>query len=122
MDIATYTRMINKTEDYIETNLDKRITLSDVAKNVHVSEYHFHRLFSTYSKEMLKQFITRIKMERSAIYLAINLEISITEIAFMYGYNSSSSYNKAFKKHYGISPREFRKKQEWKRNRKQPDV
>lgn len=122
MDIATYTRLINKTEDYIETNLDKRITLSDVANNVHVSEYHFHRLFSTYSKETLKQFISRIKMERSAIYLAINFEISITKIAFMYGYNSSSSYNKAFKKHYGISPTEFRKKQEWKRNRKEPDV
>ncbi|MCR3921585.1 MAG: helix-turn-helix domain-containing protein [Firmicutes bacterium] len=54
-------------------------------------------LFSKYSSETLKQFITRIKMERSAIFLAINSEISVTEIAFKYGYNSSSSYNKAFK-------------------------
>ena len=122
MNIDDYTRIINKTEDYIETNLDNRITLSDVAKNVNYSEHHFHRLFSKYSSETLNQFITRIKMERSAIYLAINSEISITEIAFKYGYNSSSSYNKAFKKHHGMSPTEFRKEQDLKRNSKQPDV
>jgi len=122
MNIDDYTRLINKTEDYIEINLDKQITLSDAAKNVNFSEHHFHRLFSKYSNETLKQFTTRIKMERSAIYLAINSEICITEIAFRYGYNSSSSYNKAFKKHYGMSPTEFRKEQERKRNNKLTDV
>lgn len=122
MSIDDYRRQINKTEDYIEINLDKKITLSDVAKNVNISEYHFHRLFSKYSTETLKQFTTRIKMERSAIYLVINSEISITEIAFRYGYNSSSSYNKAFKKHYGMSPTEFRKEQERKRNNKLTNV
>lgn len=74
MNFDDYTRLINKTEDYIEINLGKQITLSDAAKNVNFSEYHFHRLFSKYSSETLKQFITRIKMERSAIYLAINSE------------------------------------------------
>lgn len=118
MNVDDYTRLINKTEDYIEINLDKRVTLSDVAKNVNFSEYHFHRLFSKYSSETLKQYITRIKMERSAIYLAVDSEVSIIEIAFKYGYNSSSSYNKAFKKKYGISPTEFRKEQERKRNGK----
>ncbi|MDP3387316.1 MAG: helix-turn-helix transcriptional regulator [Eubacteriales bacterium] len=122
MNIDDYKRLINKTEDYIETNLDKRITLTDVANNANFSEYHFHRIFSKFSNETLKQFITRIKMERSAIYLAINSDISITEIAFQYGYSCSSSYNKVFKKHYGVSPTEFRKEQEWKRNIKQPDV
>ena len=116
------TRIINKTEDYIEINLGEQISLSDAAKNVNFSMYHFHRLFSKYSSETLKQFVARIKMERSAIYLAINSEISITEIAFKYGYNSSSSYNKAFKKHHGMSPTEFRKEQDLKRNSKQPDV
>ncbi len=118
MNFDDYTRLINKTEDYIEINLGKQITLSDAAKNVNFSEYHFHRLFSKYSNETFKQFITRIKMERSAIYLATYSKISITEIAYKYGYNSSSSYNKAFKKHFGMSPTEFRKEQERKRNNK----
>ena len=122
MSIDHYRRLINKTEDYIETNLNHKITLSDVANNVNISEFHFHRLFSKYSTEALRQFITRIKMERSAIFLAINSEISITEIAFKYGYSSSSNYNKAFKKHYSISPTEFRKEQERKRTNILADV
>lgn len=116
MNYDNYIRLINKTEDYIEDNLDRQVTLKDAASNVNFSEYHFHRLFSKYSKETLNQFILRIKMERSAIYLVINSKIRITEIAFKYGYNSSSSYNKAFKKHFGMSPTAFRKEQEWKRN------
>lgn len=122
MNTEEYTRLINKTEDYIEINLDKQITLADVAKNANFSEYHFHRLFSKYSHETLKQFITRIKMERSAVYLAVDREISITEIAMKYGYSSSSSYNKAFKKHYGISPSDFRKEQERKSKSRSPVI
>ena len=110
MNYDDYVRLINKTEDFIEINLNHQITLADVAKYVNFSEFHFHRLFTKYSEETLNQFVTRIKMERSAVYLAVNTEISITDIAFNYGYNSSSSYNKAFKKHYGVSPTEFRKR------------
>lgn len=107
-----YTRMINKTEDYIEDNLDKKINLKELADNVYLTEYHFHRIFKKYSKENLHEFITRIKMERSAIYLVINKNITITEIAYKYGYADSSSYCRAFKKYYKKTPTEYRKEQE----------
>jgi AraC family transcriptional regulator len=81
MNFDDYTRLINKTEDYIESKLGKQISLSETAKNDNFSEYHFHRLFSKYSSETLKQFITRIKMERSAIYLATLLREPHTEMA-----------------------------------------
>lgn len=103
-----YQVLINKAEDYIENNLSKRIKLEDIANAVGLSQYHFHRIFHTHSKETIAQFITRIKMERSGIYLVVNKEISITEIAYRYGYCDASSYNKAFRKHYHCSPSEFR--------------
>lgn len=103
-----YQILINKAEDYIENNLSKRIKLEDIADAVGLSQYHFHRIFHTYSKETIAQFINRIKMERSSIYLVVNKEISITKMAYRYGYCDASSYNKAFKKHYGCSPSEYR--------------
>ncbi|HET6785984.1 MAG TPA: AraC family transcriptional regulator [Erysipelotrichaceae bacterium] len=103
-----YHTLINKAEDYIENNLDKKITLDEIAFNVGLSKYHFHRIFKQNSTETLSQFITRIKMERSGIYLVVNAEISITEIAYRYGYCDASSYNKAFNKHYGMNPSAFR--------------
>ncbi|WP_101773747.1 helix-turn-helix domain-containing protein [Peptostreptococcus faecalis] len=107
-----YIRIINKTEDYIENNLDKKITLKELSKNVNYTEFHFHRIFKSYSKETLNQFINRIKMERSSIFLVVNQKISITDISYRYGYSDSSSYCRAFKKHFGISPSKFRKKQD----------
>lgn len=110
-----YVWLLNKAEDYIETHLSEKIVLEDIAKELNISKYHFHRIFSKYSNETLNEFITRIKMERSAMYLAVNPTISITQIALNYGYSESSSYNRAFKKHFGISPLQFRKEQEMSR-------
>ena len=107
-----YNWVINKAEDYIENHLSEKITLSDIALNLGISEYHFHRIYRKNGAETLNQFITRIKMERSAIYLAVNKKTTVTEIAFRYGYNDSSSYNRAFRKHFGFSPTQFRKEQE----------
>ena len=104
-----YIKLINKTEDYIENNLDKKITLDDLAKNINISKFYFHRIFKNYSQETINQFIRRIKMERSALFLTIRKDIPITEIALRYGYSDSSAYNKVFKQYYGMSPLEYRK-------------
>lgn len=114
--VKKYTWLINKAEDYIETHLSEKITLTDISNELGISKYHFHRIFSQGSNETLSDFITRIKMERSAVYLSVNLEITVTEISLLYGYSESSAYNRAFKKHFGMSPLQFRKKQEKSRN------
>lgn len=103
-----YTQLINKAEDYIERNLESTITLPELSHALGISKYHFHRIFKEFSSETLHHFITRIKMERSAMYLVVNTSISITEIAHKYGYADTSSYIRAFRKHYGISPLRFR--------------
>lgn len=104
-----YIRLVNKTEDYIESHLSEKISLEDLANNANMSKYHFHRLFRKYSDETVKQFVTRIKVERSGIFLAVRNDLSITDIALQYGYNDASTFNKAFKKYIGMSPLEYRK-------------
>lgn len=104
----TYSKLINQAEDYIETHLTDKISLSNLAENVFLSEYHFHRIFSAYSKETLHQFISRIKLERSAMVLVTNPNLTITDIAYQYGFSESSSYCRAFKKHFHCSPLQFR--------------
>lgn len=111
-----YIRLVNKTEDYIEQNLSDSIALCDLAKNVHLSEFHFHRIFKQYSSETVKEFVTRVKLERAAIFLCVTSSLSLTEIALNYGYNDGSTFSRAFKKHFGSSPSIYRKQQEMARD------
>ncbi len=103
-----YLRLINKSEDYIEDHLSEAISLADLAQHANFSEFHFHRLFKEYSTETLKSFITRIKLERAALFLSINQSISLTDVALNYGYNDGSSFSRAFKNYFDISPSEYR--------------
>jgi len=112
----TYVRLVNKSEDYIEQHLNEPISLKELANNVNFSEYHFHRIFTKYSNETLKHFITRFKLERAAIFMSVNQSSTLTTIALNYGYNSSSSFSRAFKHHFGASPSIYRKEQEMARN------
>jgi AraC family transcriptional regulator, mar-sox-rob regulon activator len=107
--LKTYAQIINLAEDYIENNLSRKILLSEIANSVCLSEYHFHRIFRTIATETIHQFISRIKLERSAVRLVTNQNESITDIALQYGYSESSSYCRAFKKHFKTTPIQFRK-------------
>lgn len=102
-------QLINKTEDYIETHLSEKITLDDLANHVLLSKYYFHRLFSQFNDESIYQFIIRIKMERAGIFLVVREDIRMIDIAFQYGYDNVSSFNKAFKKQFNLSPSAYRK-------------
>jgi len=107
--MISYEKLINKTEDYIEAHLTEKITLDNLANHLNISKYYYHHLYSDHSKETIKEFITRVKMERSAIYLVVNQDVAITEIALKYGYSDASAYNKAFKKFFGVNPTQYKK-------------
>ena len=112
-----YYRMINKSEDYIEEHLNEAISLADLAKYANFSEYYFHRLFKKYSLETLNSFVTRVKLERAALFLSVNQSISLTEVALNYGYTDSSSFSRAFKNYFGVSPSIYRREQEMTREK-----
>lgn len=112
-----YIRLVNKSEDYIEQHLNDPISLKELANHVNFSEYHFHRIFTKYSNETINHFITRFKLERAAIFMSVNHSSSLTTIAFKYGYTSSSSFSRAFKRHFGFNPSTYRKEQEMARKK-----
>ena len=107
--MISYEQLINKTEDYIEEHLTDKITLDMLANHLSISKYYYHHIYSENSQETLKKFIIRIKMERSAIYLVVYQDVTITDIALRYGYSDSSSYNKNFKRYFKVNPTQYRK-------------
>ena len=94
--------------EYINRNLDKPILLEDVARLSHFSKYHFHRMFSALFDENLGDYVARCRLQAAAQKLVSYPDQSITEVAMFCGYSTSANFTRAFKLHYGVSPREFR--------------
>ncbi|WP_102979092.1 GyrI-like domain-containing protein [Chryseobacterium scophthalmum] len=94
---------------YIDNNLDTELSLEIVSEIGAYSPFHFHRIFKLIIGETLQNYIFRKRIEKSAFYLSLRKNLSIKDIYLNVGFSSHSDFNKAFKRHYGKSPSEFRK-------------
>lgn len=102
-----YRNRLDRVFQFIDENLESKLSLSVVSKEAFFSPYHFHRIFKLLTRETLNEYITRRKIEKSVLDI-IHKELSISEVSHIYGFSDNSSYSKAFKKYYGISPTEFK--------------
>lgn len=103
-----YIKRINVVLDFIEKNLEASLSLKVLSQKAHYSPYHFHRVFSIVVGESINQYVNRKRIERIASILLTNSDQTIKELAYFYGFNSESSFSRAFKKFYGITPTQFK--------------
>lgn len=103
-----YLRRIHAVQDYIEEHADTVPDLQELAETARFSKYHFHRIFRALTGETLGQYVNRIKMERAGSYLVHSPHVSVTDIAYHYGFSDSAVFSRSFKSHYGVSPTAFR--------------
>ncbi|MHA7059055.1 AraC family transcriptional regulator [Aquimarina sp. M1] len=104
-----YIQRINLALQYIDTHLDGDLSLESVSNIALYSPFHFHRIFKAVIGETLNAYVKRRRIEKIALELIHKKERSITELSLLHGFNSNSSFTRAFKNFYGVSPTEFRK-------------
>lgn len=105
---SDYINRINRVFEFIDENLDSDLSLNTVSKIAFFSPFHFHRIFKCITSETLNEYVNRRRIEKSALDL-LHKNLTITEITLKFGFNETSSFSRAFKKYYGISPSEFEK-------------
>jgi len=106
-----YIARIDQVLRFIDENLDADLSLEALAQVANYSAFHFHRIFKLIVGESLNTYILRKRIEKMASVLMYQPAISVTELSLQYGFNSNSSFTRAFKKYYGVSPTEFRRQQ-----------
>lgn len=102
MEISLYQNLIL----YIEDHLEGELSLDLLAKEFYVSKYHIAHVFKEQLGMSIHQYITkkRLALCREAILSGM----SITQVYQTFGFGDYSSFYRAFKKEYGISPRDFK--------------
>lgn len=100
-----YLRSAYRVVFYIEQNYASELTLEELSSVAGFSKYHFHRIFKSVIGESLGDFIRRTRLAKTS--MKFKTDETITKIAMESGYETSASFAKAFKKHFGITPREF---------------
>jgi AraC-like DNA-binding protein len=81
----------------------------EIARGVGLSTSHFSRLFHRRTGLRFKEYVNELRLQQTRQDLRESEE-PITSIAFAAGYRSISQFNRQFKGHYGLSPREYRRR------------
>ncbi len=97
---------IQKSLQYIDANLNKKITVDDIAKHVNISKYYFMREFKYITNLSVTQYVNLAKC-KYAQTLLLKGDMSISEISEQLGFDSSTSFYRTFKKHCGLTPKGY---------------
>ena len=104
-----YISRVDQVLRFIDENLDSDLSLEVLAQVANYSPFHFHRIFKQIAGESLNAYILRKRIEKMASVLMYQPTVGVTELSLQYGFNSNSSFTRAFKKYYSVSPTEFRR-------------
>ena len=103
-----YRARVCKAMNFISQNLDRDLTLEEIARAACFSKFHFHRIFKAAVGETIAEFTRRLRLEMAANRLLSTPHDDITRIALDCGFSSSQNFAKAFRQQYATTPTHFR--------------
>jgi transcriptional regulator GlxA family with amidase domain len=100
---------ILEAQAWMEKHYGDPITIDAIAGKAGISPRHFKRRFRKATGESPLGYLQNLRMEAAKRRLETTLD-NVNEITCRIGYEDSSTFRRLFKRHTGISPREYRDK------------
>ena len=100
-------KLIAEIKEYIRVNIEEPLKASDIATRYNYNEDYLNRLFKKRLGVGLKKYIDSARLESIKSNLLMS-NLSLTEIAYRYGFGECKYLLKFFKYHEGISPSKYR--------------
>ena len=99
--------LLDQITDYVKANLGEKLTLKMVAGQFGVSVSTVTQLFQKKAQTTFHEFVTQCRMEKARkLVMQGN---SLEAVGRAVGYRDHSTFYRAFRQTFGVSPREYRK-------------
>lgn len=105
---AHHRQAVEKAVEAMHRNLGREFTLRDMAAEVYISPYHFHRIFRHAIGIPPAYFLSALRFQ-SAKRLLVETDEKIIDVCFEVGFSSVGTFSRRFKELVGVSPKDLRK-------------
>lgn len=102
--------LIYRAISYIKMHFSEHITLENVAKHTGFSPTYFSKIFKEELSCTFNSYLNQVRIERSK-GLLLNQKLTISDICYMVGFEDQSYFIKVFRKHIGVTPGQYRRRQ-----------
>lgn len=99
---------IIKALHFMDLNFKNQITLEQISKHVGLTPTYFSSLFHSKMNTTFKEYLTSLRLDYASKLLIIS-DFSSTEICYTSGFSDFSSFSRAFKKRFSMSPSEYKR-------------
>jgi AraC family transcriptional regulator len=105
---AKRTRVTNNLMHYIYNYIDSAINLDIISKDIGISKFYLHRIFKDEFGANIYETIKSIRLQKAANLLITNHNSTISQVAALCGYGTQTSFIRAFKEHFAMTPKQWR--------------
>lgn len=100
-------KLVNKGIEYINKNFNESVSISELSDILEIDRRRFSDVFQEITGLSPVKYLTQYRLKEAKRLLRFS-SYTISEIAYMTGYNDCFYFSKTFKKNVGISPRKYR--------------
>ena len=99
--------LLEEANAIVERDYASDLSLDDIARRVASSRRQLQRAYAEIGRTTFRDHLTHVRMERAAELLATRM-FTVREVANRVGYRQPAQFAKAFRRHRGVSPSDFR--------------
>ncbi|WP_241004363.1 helix-turn-helix transcriptional regulator [Conexibacter sp. SYSU D00693] len=92
----------------VEEEYAQELSLDDIARRVASSRRQLQRAYAEIGRTTFREHLTGVRMDRAGELLQRSAGLTVREVAHRVGYRQPAQFAKAFRRHHGLAPSDFR--------------
>jgi AraC family transcriptional regulator, regulatory protein of adaptative response / methylphosphotriester-DNA alkyltransferase methyltransferase len=101
------TSLFQDAAEIVEHEFGSDLALDDIARRIASSRRQLQRAYAEIGETTFREHLTAVRMEKAALLLR-HQGVTVREVARRVGYRQPAQFAKAFRRHHGVAPSDYR--------------